>query len=595
MKAKRSRLRLLGAAGVACLGLALICAVFLCGRGGMAAMAGSNSAPAGKLRPHPSSGMQLAGRYGKLPLSFEVNRGQSAKEVKFLARGQGYVLFLTRDEAVLALRKPGRTPQQRRALSALSGRLQNTYDPLQLLRPETVFGTFLRVADASPVRGARAARDDRPRSTDAALALRLVGASSGARVSGLDELPGKCNYFLGNDPKKWRRNVPTYARVKYHGVYPGVDLTFYGNQQQLEHDFVVSAGADASRIGFRLEGSKEVSLDAAGDLMIVVEGGQIHFQRPLIYQEDGGVRREIAGGYVLKGAREVGFKGGAYDPTRALVIDPVLVYSTYLGGNSYDYGAGIAVDSLGNAYVTGSTIGFYYPPESDEDAFVAKLNPSGSALVYSTHLGGSNYDYGQGIAVDRGGNAYVTGYTGSSDFPTTSEAFQTTQPGLQNTFVTKLNPRGSALVYSTYLGGSNTDGGNGIALDSSGNAYVTGAASSSDFPTTAGAYQTLLAGTENAFVAKLAITPQAQIGNLREKVRSLVSDGELAPGAGQFLLAPLNDALVALDAGHPKAAIRDLEAFISDVQLLDILRRLRSVEGPIMIDWAKSIITALRG
>ena len=352
-----------------------------------------------------------------------------------------------------------------------------------------------------------------PRSgTPVALGLKLLGANPAARVTGGEELPGKANYFIGNNPGKWHTNVPTYARVKYHGVYPGVDLVFYGNQQQLEHDFVVSPGADARRIAFRVEGSKEVSLDAEGNLVMAVEGGEVCFQRPLIYQESRGVRREIPGGYVLRGAREVAFKVGTYDPTRPLVIDPVLAYSTYLGGSSDNIGTAIAVDSSGHAYVTGYTISLDFPTtkgafqtkysEDDYDAFVTKLNPWGSALLYSTYLGGNGSDTSQGIAVDAWGNAYVTGATSSSDFPTTERAFQTTKVGSFDTFVTKLNPWGSALVYSTFLGGS-YDTANAIAVDLWGSAYVTGETTSSNFPTTKGAIQTTYRGGYDAFVTKL--------------------------------------------------------------------------------------------
>jgi hypothetical protein len=252
-------------------------------------------------------------------------------------------------------------------------------------------------------------------------------------------------------------------------------------------------------------------------LVIPIEGGEVHFQRPLIYQEWSGVRREIAGGYVLKGARDVGFKVGAYDPSKALVIDPVLVYSTYLGGSGQDSGQGIAVDPRGYAYVTGYTGSRNFPTTSGAfqtsnpnnfTAYVTKLNPTLSALVYSTYLGGIAAPYGGHIAVDPRGSAYVTGPTNSSDFPTTEGAFQTSLPDRVSAFVTKLNPTGSALVYSTYLGGSDYDQASGIAVDPWGNAYVTGVTASSNFPTTSGAFQTSLPIGTHAFVARLAITPR---------------------------------------------------------------------------------------
>jgi hypothetical protein len=422
--------------------------------------------------------------FAKLPLSFEANQGQTDARVKFLSRGPGYTLFLTGDGVVLSLS---------RRKSGVRSRLSKT-------------------------------KDDRQGTTDV-LRMKLDGANARAKFTPINELPGKSNYFIGNDARKWRTNVPTYAKVKYEGIYPGVDSIFYGNQRQLEHDFVVAPGADASRIAFRLEGSKKVSLDAEGNLDITVAGGEVQLQKPLIYQEGSSGRREVPGGYVLMGAREVAFKVGAYDPAKPLVIDPVLEYSTYLGGSSSDFAISIAVDSSGDAYVTGYTQSDNFPTTAgafqtsltasagNANAFVTKLNSSGSALVYSTYLGGNNGDGAFGIAVDPSGNAYVTGFTGSSDFPTTPGVFQTTlATGSTNGFVTKLNPTGSALVYSTYLGGNVFDNGERITVDSAGNAYVSGYASSSDFPTTPGAFQTTLAtGSTNGFVTKLNPTASALV------------------------------------------------------------------------------------
>ncbi|MGA2076228.1 MAG: SBBP repeat-containing protein [Terriglobia bacterium] len=710
--------------------------------------------------------------FAKLPLSFEANQGQTDARVKFLSRGPGYTLFLTGDEVTLELQKPGVRSQESGA-GHIRSALQRT----------TGYGE---------------------RTTNHVLRLKLVNANRNAAVVGESALPGKSNYFIGNDPDKWRTNVPTYAKVKYEGVYPGVDLVFYGNQRQLEHDFVVAPGGDASRIALRLGGSKKVSLDAEGNLAIAVEGGEVRLQRPLVYQEDSGGRREVPGGYILRGAREVAFKVGAYDPTEPLVIDPVLEYSTYLGGSRSDFGVSIAVDSSGNAYVAGYTESSNFPTTagafqtsltaSAGNGFVTKLNSSGSALVYSTYLGGNNGDGAFGIAVDLSGNAYVTGYTGSSDFPTTPGAFQTTLAssstngfvtklnptgsalvystylggnaddfaigivvdssgdvyvtgvaysgnfpttagafqtsfaatagnsnafvtklnrtgsalvystylggtgsdhgdgmavdslgnayvsgfaqsanfpttagafqtalagsqnafvtelnpggsallystylggsssdyavclavdssgnayvsgfarsanfpttagafqtalaGSQNAFVTELNPGGSALVYSTYFGGSDEDQGYGIAVDSLGNAYVTGYTASSNFPATEGAFQTSLAGGQNAFVAKFENTLEAQIVNLQNTVKGLVSTGTLSAGSGQLLLRPLIAALAAVNAGRTAVAVRDLDAFIRDIRLLVILRRLTPTEGQTLINAANRLIAELRG
>jgi VCBS repeat-containing protein len=348
-------------------------------------------------------------------------------------------------------------------------------------------------------------------------------------VSGQDELPGKVNYFIGNDPKKWRANVPTYAKVAYRDVYPGIDLVYYGNQDgELEYDFIVAPGADANAIALdvgaglvpaqgRPQGSP-LRIDRDGDLVISAKGGEIRFHKPEIYQPGEGsslVTRHsslVQGGFVLSARNRIHFAVGPYDHSKPLVIDPELVYSTYLGAdNGTDRANGIAVDSSGNAYVTGMTVSDNFPTVNpfqatnkspDGTVFVTKFNATGTALVYSTYLGGSGGDAGEAIAVDSAGSAYVTGWTCSSDFPT-ALPLQASLKGNCDPFVTKFNPAGAGLVYSTYLGGSSgNDRATGIAVDSSGNAYLTGDAFSSDFPT-ASALQPSLNGFENAFVSKL--------------------------------------------------------------------------------------------
>jgi beta-propeller repeat-containing protein len=404
--------------------------------------------------------------YGKLPMTFEKNAGQSRSGVDFIARGSGYSVFLTPGEAVLAVKKQG--PPAR------------THDPI-----------------AGPAE-------------DGAIRMSLVGSSS-ARAAGESELSGKVNYFIGSDPAKWKTGIPTFARVRYSGVYPGIDVVYYGNQRQLEHDFIVSPGADSGAITLAFTGaSADIGKD--GDLVLAVTGGQLSMHRPHIYQEIDGVKRAVSGGYVKRPDGRIGFAVGPYDMARPLVIDPVLVYGTYLGGSNDDAGTGIAVDLSGNAYVVGHTASSDFPTEGPRqpangggyDAFVAKINASGSALVYSTYLGGSAEDRGLGIAVDALGQAYVTGHTASSNFPTTPGAYQTTYGGgVADAFVAKLSASGSTLVYSTYLGGSGYDVGAGIAVDPSGNAYVTGYNYLADFPTTTGAFQTASAGAYDAFLTKL--------------------------------------------------------------------------------------------
>jgi hypothetical protein len=409
--------------------------------------------------------------YGKLPLQFEANRGQTDKDVRFLSRGPGYNLYLTANEAVLVLSKPN--PDAKR--------------------------------DA---RSTQAQRGAKAQEKSVALRMSLVGAARQPLVSALEEQAGKANYFIGKDPAKWRTNIPTYGKVHYRDVYPGIDLVYYGNQRQLEYDFVVAPGADPKKIVLGFKGSDKLEIDAEGNLVLRAAGGDIRQHKPVIYQEIDGIRREIAGSYVRRGANRVGFKVAAYDSSRPLVIDPTLSYSTYLGGGGNDIARGVAADIDGNAYVTGQTTSLDFPTTSGAfqpvlagsfDAFVAKLNPSGSGLVYSTYLGGNGLDWGNGIAVDAYGNVYVTGISGSTDFPTTPGAFQPAEGG---GFVTKLDATGSSLVYSTYLGGGAQAA--GIAVDAQGNAYMTGQVSSATFPTTPGAFQPVFGGGPvDAFVMKL--------------------------------------------------------------------------------------------
>jgi hypothetical protein len=423
---------------------------------------------------------QARERYGKLPLSFEANHGQIDSRVKFLSRGSGYCLFLTSDEAVLVLGQ-SEADESRRAARV----------------PRTV---------------ARAGHRK-----NAVIRMRLLNANPRSQAAGHDELPGKTHYFTGNNPAKWRTNIPTYAKVRYEGVYPGIDLVYYGNQGQLEYDLVVAPGADPGVVTLWFEGAREVRIDARGELVLGVEGGEVRQHKPVVYQEVAGVKQEVAGRYVMKGTRQVGFRVAAHDPSRPLIIDPVLVYSTYLGGSNIEFGHDIAVDGAGRAYVAGVTGSTDFPTTAgafqttnaggemfNGDAFVAKLNASGSGLVYATYLGGSADEQRVDVAVDDAGSAYVTGDTTSTDFPTTAGAAQTTSAGDIDAFVTKLDAAGSGLVYSTYLGGSSLDAGTGIAVDGAGSASVTGFTLSTNFPTTAGAVQTTYAGGNgDAFVTKL--------------------------------------------------------------------------------------------
>jgi uncharacterized repeat protein (TIGR01451 family) len=426
------------------------------------------------------SKQQILKTYGNLPLRFESNHGQTDRQVNFLARSHGYTLFLAPTEAVLVLGKPDSPKSQQR-------------------KRETP-----RSAEVEA---------NRARKT-AVLRMQLLGANPHPRMVSLDELPGKSNYFIGNNSKAWHTNVPNYARVRYEAVYPGVDLVYYGNQRQLEYDFVVAPGSDPKAIRLGFEGAEKLSVDADGDLILRTRDGAIRLHKPIIYQKINEIKQTILGHYALKGKHQVGFHVANYDSSKPLVIDPVLSYSTYLGGTNNDQGLGIAVDSCGNAYVTGFTNSSLDFPTTtgalqtafggSRDAFVTKLNATGSALVYSTYLGGTDNDEGHGIAVDAPGNAYVTGFTESANFPVTPlTAFQPAKGAGVDAFVTKLNPTGSGLVYSTFLGSNNTDQGSSIAVDALGNAYITGFTASATFPTTTGASQTTFGGVEDAFVTKL--------------------------------------------------------------------------------------------
>ncbi len=499
--------------------------------------------------------------YGRLPIAFEANRGQSDPAVKFLSRGPGHTLFLTPTQAVLNLTET----------------LSTTSDDLG--------------RSAASKAGNASAGEPGKGST---VRMELLGGNPSTRAVGQEPLAGKVNYLRG-DASRSLTDVPTFRRAAFQGVYPGIDLAWYGKQGQLEYDFTVGPGADPTMISLGFEGAHRLGLDDNGDLVVETQSGSLRHQAPFIYQEVGGSRQRVPGRFVLTGDRQVGFSIGAYDTSRPLVIDPVLAYSSYLGGAGLDQAEAIAVDNAGAAYVTGRTSSANFPVASPvdgtlsgvTDAFITKFDPSGSGLVYSTYFGGSSSEGSFGIAVDSTGAAHVTGNTSSPDFPVTTGALQQSFVGTSvDAFVAKLNPAGTAFDYSTYLGGtqplfagattgqgldlgpegtiyvggrvttphlpttpgavqsacvlSTADGrckdaflakinpagggasdllyltylgGNGtdearaIAVDANGSAHLTGITESTDFPTTAGAYQVSLAGTEgkrDVFVTKIS-------------------------------------------------------------------------------------------
>jgi uncharacterized repeat protein (TIGR01451 family) len=330
-----------------------------------------------------------------------------------------------------------------------------------------------------------------------ALRLKLAGSNPSPRLTGMTELPGTVNYFRGDDPSHWQAGVPTFGRVRVEDAYAGIDVVYYGRQRQLEFDFVIAPGADPRTIVLDFEGSRDLEIDTEGNLLVGLLGGEVRFEPPFAYQLADGERQEVASSYKLLADNRVGFHLEPYDANRELVIDPVLSYSTYFGGTGFDAIHSLAVDAAGNFYLAGQTASADLPVASAVqgthngtfEAFVSKISADGQSLIYSTYLGGTGFERANDIAVDASGNAYVTGVTDSADFPVANALQGTFGGGQTDAFVVKLSPAGNALVYSTYLGGSNDEnsfdiGGDsgGIAVDAQGNAYVTGATKSLDFP-----------------------------------------------------------------------------------------------------------------
>jgi hypothetical protein len=490
---------------------------------------------------------QAQATYGNLPLSFEPNRGQTDPQVKFLSRAGNRTVWLIKDEVVIAL--------ARRSRSSRAGGKQE------------VVGKESRVQPA-------------------VLRMRFVGANTSPRMGGESRQQGTVNYFIGK-PEEWRTQIPTYARVRYSSLYPGIDLVFYGNKRELEYDLVVSPGGDPAQIKIGIAGAESLRLDADGNLVMKTPAGDVVQQKPRIYQSKGAKLIAVAGDYVIKGNDEVGFRLGSYDREAAVVIDPVLRYASYLtgGGDEDDVGTGIAVDSsnqavvsgwtcsvnfpgqngpannscpaafvtkfnvtgtntiftafiagsqffdnnpvaldaAGNVYVGGSTFGNTFGDDTFKstpgafqetfggktDAWVVKLNSTGARVIYATFLGGDGDERTGGLAVDSDGNAYVTGSTTSKNFPVTTGAFQRAcklknDGSCASAFVIKLNSLGARALYSSYLGGHGTQSGQGIALNDAGNALVTGQTDAKDFPTTAGTDQPVIAGKEDAFVTQFS-------------------------------------------------------------------------------------------
>jgi hypothetical protein len=468
----------------------------------------------GKQLPAPNSAKAapsiatVKNQYGKLPLSFEPNVGQSGASVQYIARANGYSLFLSSKETAFLLKADSSATQQgTKKVSPEVSRFER--------------GSWLR--------------------------LQFLHSSPNALMSPAEEQVGKINYLIGNDPKSWHVNIPTYAKVKQRNLYPGVDVVYYGTLQQLEYDFVVSPGANPRAIELAFSGADRVRLDENGNLTASVAAGDVCMRKPLAYQQDRkGQRQLVAANYVLHG-RHATVSVGSYDPKRELIIDPILEYSTYVGGSNIDGGNAIAVAQDKTAFIAGGTFSTDFPTahplqpnhggpdDFSRDAFVAKISADGSTLLYATYLGGKNEDIANGIAVDTFGDAYITGTTLSPDFPVTPGSFNTECGGdgscgatlnaqhliVSNAFVTKLNPAGSALIYSGFLGEYENVKGQGIAVDANQIAYVTGQTDADFtptvpivppnvppplFPITAGAAQTVEGGATDAYLAKISAT-----------------------------------------------------------------------------------------
>ena len=484
----------------------------------------------------------------RLPLSFEVNRGQANSSVRFLSRGSGYTFFVKPTEALIAL--------------------------------APVRGKGLGLADKTPASVVR---------------MKLLGANTAAKVAGVGKPQGISNYLIGRNPKNWRTDISNFTRVRCEDVYAGVDLIYYGNQNELEHDFVVSPGADASAIQLQYAGVTGTALAEDGNLLLHTRGGTVQQRKPIAYQQVAGRRTDVPAAYDVREDNVVTFRLGAYDHTQPLVIDPVLVYSTFIGGSAEEFAMDVKVDAARNVYLTGYTGSFAqaqddrptqvptteggpYPripalaafplqapimgdPDSGADnidlssprngtidatfvysrydAFITKLDPTGKQLMYSTYLGAEGDDYGLGIAVDSNQSIYVTGMTGSFFWPLVN-ALQTDQIGVTQGFVAKLTPAGDDFVYSTYIGGSANNRGRAIAVDASGNAYVAGLTSSTDFPTFSffgtPAQRNYGGGRNDAFL--LSLNPTGTAFNFSTYIGGRGAEDGISAGVGSlFTLA----------------------------------------------------------
>lgn len=390
---------------------------------------------------------------GQLPLFFEENTGQTDKQVKFLTRGPGYTMFLTQKEAVIKLQSAE-----------------------QNAKPEV-------------------------------LTLQMNGAQENAKITGAQKLAAKANYLKGNDPKKWHTGVSTFQKVKYESLYPGIDVVYYGNQGKLEYDFIVEPGADYKKITMTFKGAKNVRLDKEGNLVIKTAGEDVIQKAPFVYQEINGKRQEIASNYVIEN-NQIGFEVAAYDAQKPLVIDPILLYGSYIGGSSYEGVNNLAVAQNGRLVLAGDTASLDFPTahplyatnQGNTDVFVMEFKANGRSLEYSTYIGGISRDRAFAVATENDGTTYVAGESLSSDFPVTASAYQSTRNGT-DIFLLRLKPKGKAIEYSTFLGGTGNDIALGLVVAGPETVLLSGRTSSANFPVK-NATQPTFGGYYDAVLAK---------------------------------------------------------------------------------------------
>ncbi len=414
--------------------------------------------------------------YGKLPLRFEKNIGQVDNSIDFISHNSEYSLFISPTKTTFDFND-----------------VQNQIN--------------LKTNPKVNIQNAKV--DDK-----AQLTMQLVGANQQAKCTKLDKLETKSNYLIGNNQNHWKENIENFAKVQYQNIYDGIDIVYYGNQKQLEYDLIVSPHINPNIINISFPDAEKLTIDNQGNLVINVNNKEISKKKPYIYQEVNGNKQEVVGNYIIKENNQIGFNIEAYDVNKPLVIDPTIGYSTYLGGTDSDFSSAIAVDKSGNTYVVGYTKSLNFPTSNPQqkslsgktDLFVAKLNPTGTALSYSTYIGGSEDDFGNSISVDSNGNVYIAGYTFSKNFPIANPFQSQNGNTIPNTggdsFVLKLNQQGNALAYSSYLGGMGDDMATSIAVDLQGNTYVTGFTDSINFPI-ANAIQNKSNGGFDAFVTKI--------------------------------------------------------------------------------------------